>query len=149
MRHMYDQEAEHLRTFNDLVAKHRVRPTALYPLWAVLATGLGWGTAVMGREAAMACTEAVETEIGAHYNGQIRTLLEMVAGWEADGVRGGVRVYRTNRDSTADTRRGAGASRPRRGERCQEGAAVLVVDRRHSSWMQRCHLGEREGLVPH
>lgn len=39
----------------------------------------------MGREAAMACTEAVETEIGDHYNNQIRTLLEMVNEWEAEG----------------------------------------------------------------
>ncbi|KAK4126701.1 COQ7-domain-containing protein [Parathielavia appendiculata] len=89
MKHMYDQEAGHLRTFNALLAKHRVRPTALYPLWSVLATGLGWTTAVMGREAAMACTEAVETEIGGHYNGQIRTLLEMVSEWEAEGYEVG------------------------------------------------------------
>ncbi|ROT35500.1 COQ7-domain-containing protein [Sodiomyces alkalinus F11] len=89
MKHMYDQEAGHLDTFNALIAKHRVRPTALYPLWQVLATGLGWGTALMGREAAMACTEAVETEIGDHYNEQIRTLLEMVAEWEADGYEVG------------------------------------------------------------
>ena len=89
MRHMYDQEAAHLQTFNTLIAKHRVRPTALYPLWSVMATGLGWSTAVMGREAAMACTEAVETEIGGHYNGQIRQLLKMVAGWEAEGYEVG------------------------------------------------------------
>ncbi len=89
MRHMYDQEAAHLRIFNRLIAAHRVRPTALYPVWSVLATGLGWGTALLGREAAMACTEAVETEIGTHYNGQIRTLLEMVAEWEADGYEAG------------------------------------------------------------
>ncbi|TPX12236.1 uncharacterized protein E0L32_007122 [Thyridium curvatum] len=85
MQHMYDQEAGHLSTFNALIAKHRVRPTALYPLWSALASGLGWSTAVMGREAAMACTEAVETEIGTHYNEQIRTLLEMVGEWEAQG----------------------------------------------------------------
>lgn len=85
MRHMYEQEAGHLRTFSELLARHRVRPTALYPLWSALATGLGWATGVMGREAAMACTEAVETEIGGHYNAQIRTLLEMVAAWEAEG----------------------------------------------------------------
>ncbi|EQL00701.1 Ubiquinone biosynthesis protein Coq7 [Ophiocordyceps sinensis CO18] len=85
MKHMYDQEASHLDTFNALLHKHRVRPTALYPLWSVMATGLGWTTAVMGREAAMACTEAVETEIGGHYNGQIRTLLDMISGWEAEG----------------------------------------------------------------
>lgn len=40
---------------------------------------------MMGYEAAMACTEAVETEIGGHYNEQIRTLLEMVTNWEAEG----------------------------------------------------------------
>ncbi|KAL2126199.1 hypothetical protein VTI74DRAFT_1484 [Chaetomium olivicolor] len=85
MRHMYEQEAGHLATFNGLLARHRVRPTALYPLWSALATGLGWTTGVMSREAAMACTEAVETEIGGHYNEQIRKLLEMVAEWEAEG----------------------------------------------------------------
>ncbi|EAQ84651.1 hypothetical protein CHGG_08665 [Chaetomium globosum CBS 148.51] len=89
MRHMYEQEAGHLATFNALIAKHRVRPTALYPVWSALATGLGWTTGVLGREAAMACTEAVETEIGGHYNAQIRRLLEMVAGWEAEGYEVG------------------------------------------------------------
>ncbi|KND86670.1 Catabolite repression protein CAT5 [Tolypocladium ophioglossoides CBS 100239] len=89
LKHMYDQEAAHLSIFNTLLHRHRVRPTALYPLWSVLATGLGWSTAVMGREAAMACTEAVETEIGGHYNGQIRTLLEMIAEWEAQGFEVG------------------------------------------------------------
>ena len=33
----------------------------------------------------MACTEAVETEIGDHYNGQVRVLLDMVAQMEANG----------------------------------------------------------------
>jgi ubiquinone biosynthesis monooxygenase Coq7 len=33
-----------------------------------MAFGLGTGTALMGREAAMACTEAVETVIGEHYD---------------------------------------------------------------------------------
>ncbi|KAI0019246.1 ubiquinone biosynthesis protein COQ7 [Xylariomycetidae sp. FL0641] len=89
MRHMYEQEAGHLNTFNSLIAKHRVRPTALYPLWSVMATGLGWSTALMGREAAMACTEAVETEIGGHYNGQIRNLLEIFNQWESEGYEVG------------------------------------------------------------
>ncbi|KAL2112012.1 hypothetical protein VUR80DRAFT_8787 [Thermomyces stellatus] len=89
MSHMYAQEEGHLNTFNALLARHRVRPSALYPLWSVMATGLGWGTALMGREAAMACTEAVETEIGDHYNAQIRTLLEMISQWEAEGYEVG------------------------------------------------------------
>lgn len=89
MSHMYAQEAAHLDTFNGLLARHRVRPSALYPLWSAAATTLGWGTAMMGREAAMACTEAVETEIGDHYNSQIRTLLEIISGWEAEGYEVG------------------------------------------------------------
>ncbi|KEZ38807.1 Ubiquinone biosynthesis protein COQ7 [Scedosporium apiospermum] len=89
MKHMYDQEEGHLDTFNELIAKHRVRPSALYPLWQVMSTGLGWSTAIMGREAAMACTEAVETEIGDHYNNQIRTLLEMITQWEREGYEVG------------------------------------------------------------
>jgi ubiquinone biosynthesis monooxygenase Coq7 len=84
---MYDQEASHFATFNELIHKHRVRPTAMYPVWSVLATGLGWSTALMGREAAMACTEAVETEIGDHYNNQIRELLEMITQWEGEGYQ--------------------------------------------------------------
>ena len=76
MDHMYEQEAGHFATFSELLAKHRIRPTAMYPVWTVAAKVLGWGTGVMGREAAMACTEAVETEIGDHYNSQIRVLLE-------------------------------------------------------------------------
>jgi 3-demethoxyubiquinol 3-hydroxylase len=74
MKHMHDQEAGHFATFNKLLAKHRVRPTAMYPVWQAAASILGWSTGVMGREAAMACTEAVETEIGNHYNEQVREL---------------------------------------------------------------------------
>lgn len=39
----------------------------------------------MGREAAMACTEAVETEIGSHYNEQVKVLLEMASRMERGG----------------------------------------------------------------
>ncbi|KAF2205551.1 hypothetical protein GQ43DRAFT_436893 [Delitschia confertaspora ATCC 74209] len=82
---MYDQEASHFSTFNALLAKHRIRPTAMYPVWKVAATALGWGTALLGREAAMACTEAVETEIGGHYNEQVRVLLDWAEKLEARG----------------------------------------------------------------
>ncbi|KAL9617291.1 MAG: hypothetical protein Q9160_007918 [Pyrenula sp. 1 TL-2023] len=78
MKHMYEQEAGHFSTFNHLMAKHRVRPTIMYPLWQTAASFLGWSTGMMGREAAMACTEAVETEIGNHYNGQVRELLKWI-----------------------------------------------------------------------
>jgi ubiquinone biosynthesis monooxygenase Coq7 len=57
----------------------------MYPVWQAAATFLGWSTGVMGKEAAMACTEAVETEIGTHYNDQIRELLAWFAEAETKG----------------------------------------------------------------
>lgn len=104
MRHMHEQEVGHLETFNALLARHRVRPTAMYPAWSAMSYGLGWATALMGQEAAMACTEAVETEIGDHYNNQVRELLAMVRGWEDEGYdvggefRGLVATLRRIRD---------------------------------------------------
>jgi 3-demethoxyubiquinol 3-hydroxylase len=85
MKHMHDQEAGHFATFNKLLAKHRVRPTAMYPVWQAAATVLGWSTGMMGREAAMACTEAVETEIGNHYNGQVRELFKWMQELKSKG----------------------------------------------------------------
>ncbi|GAM85643.1 hypothetical protein ANO11243_036500 [Dothideomycetidae sp. 11243] len=85
MKHMYDQEAGHFAKFNEMLAKHRIRPTVMYPIWKIAATTLGWTTAIMGREAAMACTEAVETEIGEHYNGQVREMLKWIKDMEERG----------------------------------------------------------------
>ncbi|KAK5294234.1 ubiquinone biosynthesis monooxygenase Coq7 [Exophiala xenobiotica] len=85
MKHMYDQEAGHFKTFNELLAKHRIRPTAMYPVWQAAATVLGWTTGMMGREAAMACTEAVETEIGDHYNEQVREMFRWIQELKAKG----------------------------------------------------------------
>ena len=92
MQHMYSQEAGHFSTFNHLLARHRIRPTAMYPVWQAAASVLGWGTGLMGREAAMACTEAVETEIGGHYNGQVRVLLQWLKEMEDKGEEVGDEV---------------------------------------------------------
>jgi len=74
IEHMADQEREHLATFNQLIVKNRVRPTALMPLWHLAGFAMGAGTALLGREAAMACTVAVEEVIDEHYAGQIAEL---------------------------------------------------------------------------
>lgn len=68
---MEAQEAEHLARFDRLLTEHRVRPTAMAPVWRLAGFALGAGTALMGEKAAHACTEAVETVIEAHYAGQI------------------------------------------------------------------------------
>lgn len=71
---MAAKEAEHLETFNALVAERGIRPTALMPLWHVAGYALGAATALMGERAAMACTEAVEDVIDRHYAEQSAAL---------------------------------------------------------------------------
>jgi 3-demethoxyubiquinol 3-hydroxylase len=73
---MAGQELSHLKRFNQLMAERRVRPTVLQPLWNVAGFALGAGTALIGKEAAMACTDAIETEIGRHYQQQLDELGE-------------------------------------------------------------------------
>ena len=74
IQHMADQEQEHIDKFNELILEHRVRPTALLPLWNVAGFALGASTALMGEKAAMACTVAVEKVIGEHYQEQLNLL---------------------------------------------------------------------------
>ena len=71
---MAEQEAGHRARFDALIAARGVRPTALQPLWSVAGYALGAATALIGPEAAMACTAAVEEEIDRHYTRQLDAL---------------------------------------------------------------------------
>lgn len=71
---MADQEADHLRRFNAMLAARGVRPTLLQPVWSAAGFALGAATALIGPEAAMACTAAIETEIDRHYTEQLDEL---------------------------------------------------------------------------
>ncbi|KAJ7063058.1 COQ7 protein [Mycena amicta] len=71
---MWDQEKKHLAVMDKLQLQHRVRPTLLTDVARIAGFGLGVATAMMGKEAAMACTEAVETVIGEHYDDQLKEM---------------------------------------------------------------------------
>ena len=68
---MAEQEAVHREKFDALIAKRGVRPTLLQPVWSAAGFALGAATALLGPEAAMACTAAIETEIDRHYTQQL------------------------------------------------------------------------------
>ena len=72
---MWDQEKKHLEVMDKLQLQHQVRPTILSEVAKVAGFGLGAVTALMGREAAMACTEAVETVIGEHYDEYVEAII--------------------------------------------------------------------------
>ena len=68
------QEQDHLRAFEDLLTERNVRPSLLSPLWKSAGFMLGAATALIGEEAAHACTEAVESVIEEHYACQVAEL---------------------------------------------------------------------------
>lgn len=74
LKHMAEQEQEHLSYFENEIKQRRVRPTALLPVWHVLGFAVGAATALAGKKTAMACTVAVEETIDQHYREQLGEL---------------------------------------------------------------------------
>ena len=102
---MAAQEQRHLDRFDRLMAERRVRPTALQPLWNVAGFALGAATALMSEKAAMACTDAVETEIDRHYGRATRR-----ARRRGSGACRRYRRFRAEELEHRDTARDAGAA---------------------------------------
>jgi ubiquinone biosynthesis monooxygenase Coq7 len=102
---MAAQEDRHLRRFNKLMAERRVRPTALQPLWNVAGFALGAATALLSESAALACTDAVETEIDKHYGDQLREL-----GGDDPELAADIAEFRAEEVEHRDQARAAGAA---------------------------------------
>ena len=71
---MKEHEKEHFEYFEDQIKKRNIKPTKLLPLWDLLGVGLGFGTTILGKKAAMLCTASVEEVIQEHYADQIKQL---------------------------------------------------------------------------
>jgi len=71
---MKEQEKEHLEYFEKEIQKRKIKPTYLLPLWDVMSIALGFGTALLGKKAAMLCTASVEEVIENHYQNQLKKL---------------------------------------------------------------------------
>ena len=67
-------EKEHCDYFENEIRKRNIQPTKFLPLWDILGVGLGFGTAILGKKAAMLCTASVEEVIDEHYSSQIYEL---------------------------------------------------------------------------
>ena len=67
-------EMEHCDYFEKEIKKRNIAPTKLLPLWDLLGVGLGFGSTLLGKKAAMLCTASVEEVIDKHYKNQIDQL---------------------------------------------------------------------------
>ena len=103
---MAAQEERHRAHFDAMMAKRGVRPTLLQPLWNRAGHALGAVTALMGPEAAMACTAAIETEIDRHYGQQLEEL-----GDSDPELSSAIAEFRAEEVEHRDTALAAGAER--------------------------------------
>ena len=71
---MKEHEKEHLEYFEKEIQKRKIKPTYLLPLWDVMGVSLGFGTALLGKKAAMLCTASVEEVIETHYENQLKKI---------------------------------------------------------------------------
>jgi len=71
---MREHEREHCEFFENEIKKRNIKPTKFLPLWDLLGVGLGFGTTLLGKKAAMLCTASVEEVIDKHYKDQIDQL---------------------------------------------------------------------------
>ena len=67
-------EKEHCEFFETEIKKRKIKPTKFLPLWDLLGVGLGFGSTLLGKKAAMLCTASVEEVIDKHYKNQIDQL---------------------------------------------------------------------------
>ena len=66
---MKEHEREHASYFEKEIQKRKIKP-----LWDLLGVGLGFGSAILGKKAAMLCTASVEEVIDKHYQNQINQI---------------------------------------------------------------------------
>ena len=60
--------------FEKEIKKRNISPTKFLPLWDLLGEGLGFGSTILGKKAAMLCTASVEEVIDKHYQNQIQQI---------------------------------------------------------------------------
>ena len=71
---MKEHETEHCQFFENEIKRRNIQPTKFLPLWDLLGVGLGFGSTLLGKKAAMLCTASVEEVIDKHYLNQINQL---------------------------------------------------------------------------
>ena len=67
-------ETEHCQFFEKEIKKRNIKPNKFLPFWDLLGVGLGFGSTILGKKAAMLCTASVEEVIDKHYLDQINQL---------------------------------------------------------------------------
>ena len=99
-------EHEHLKYFEEELQKRKIKPTYLLPLWDLMGVGLGFGSVMLGKKAAMLCTASVEEVIDKHYLNQIEKL-----GLDEKDLKKKIKKFRDDEINHKDTAYEKGATK--------------------------------------
>ena len=88
---MREHEKEHLEYFEKEIQKRKIKPTYLLPVWDLMGVTLGFGTALLGKKAAMLCTASVEEVIEDHYQNQLKKI-----GDEEESLKEKIKKFRVD-----------------------------------------------------
>ena len=103
---MKSHEEEHCEFFENEIKKRNIKPTRFLPLWDLLGLGLGFGSTVLGKKAAMLCTASVEEVIDEHYQNQIDQIQD-----DEKGLRDKIKKFRQDELDHKDIAYDEGASK--------------------------------------
>ena len=106
IKEMKEQEKEHLEYFEKEIQKRKMKPTYFLPLWDLMGVSLGFGTALLGKKAAMLCTASVEEVIEDHYENQLKKI-----GEDEKELKKKIEKFKGDEVNHKNTAYGAGASK--------------------------------------
>lgn len=115
-------EIEHRDRFAKAMGQRGIMPCRMLPLWWIGGALLGAVTALLGRNAILTCTEAVERTVHAHMNDQITWLRSH----DAD-LAAAISAIRDQEVSHLDKAIAAGGARPRWLDTLVAGSTGLLV----------------------
>jgi len=115
-------EIDHRDTFAVELRRYGLTPCAALPLWWLGGTALGFATALLGRDAILTCTEAVERTVHRHMDDQVAWLRERDA-----AMGDAIAAIREQEVGHLDEAVAAGGARPRWLDAMVAGATEALV----------------------
>ena len=106
IKNMKEHEEVHCNFFENEIKKRDIKPTKLLPLWDLLGVGLGFGSTILGKKAAMLCTASIEEVIDGHYKNQIDQI-----GYDEKNLKNSIIKFREDELHHKDIAYNEGASK--------------------------------------
>eukprot|EP00873_Tetraselmis_striata_P000293 jgi/Tetstr1/420557/TSEL_011647.t1 len=108
LKYFVDAERDNLQRANDLLLRHRARPSMLQPTAMAIGYAIGVITSLAGRDASMAAAGALRDVTQQHYNDAMRTMMEQGTYVQEEELRSELKALRDADRAPQDSPRAPG-----------------------------------------